>query len=121
MKLYGLYARDCDKPLLDAKIDYGDGVDDLAVKVVGPEISKYVISKTEGKAEIIHLFFDDGGGGRDLGLAFEQTYADECPDCEVHQVPVTGADIAGGRLQALTSAALVKYPTRTSSWCRSTG
>ena len=28
----------------------------------------------------------------------------------MHQVPVTGADIAGGRLQALTSAALVKYP-----------
>jgi ribose transport system substrate-binding protein len=110
VKLYGLYSRDCKKPLLDAKIDYGDGVDDLAVKEAGPEISRYVIAKTEGKAEVIHLFFDDGGGGRDLGLAMEKTYADECPDCEVHQVPVTGADIAGGRLQALTSAALVKYP-----------
>ena len=110
VKLYGLYSRDCEKPLLDAKIDYGDGVDDLAVDVVGPEIAKYVIVKTEGKAEVVHLFFDDGGGGRDLGLAFEKTFETDCPGCEVHQVPVTGADIAGGRLQSLTSAALVKYP-----------
>ena len=110
VKLYGLYSRDCEKPLLDAQIEYGDGVEDLAVDVVGPEIAKYVIAETDGKAEVIHLFFDDGGGGRDLGQSFVKTFASDCPDCVVHETPVTGADIAGGRLQALTSAALVKYP-----------
>jgi ribose transport system substrate-binding protein len=110
VKLYGLYSRDCEKPLLDAKIDYGDGVDDLAVKVVGPEMAKYVIVKTGGKGEIIHLSFDDGGGGRDLGQSFVKTFAAECPGCVVHDTPITGQDIAQDKLQALTSAALVKYP-----------
>jgi ribose transport system substrate-binding protein len=110
VKIYGLYSRDCDKPLFDAKLEYGDGVVDLAVEVVAPEIAKYVIAKTNGKAEIINLFFDDGGGGRDLGLAYEKTFKEDCPDCKVDRVPVTGADIGQDRLQPLTSAALTKYP-----------
>jgi ribose transport system substrate-binding protein len=110
IKLYGLYSRDCEQPLLDAQIEYGSGVEDLAVEVVAPEIAKYVIAETEGQAEVIHLFFDDGGGGQDIGEAFEATFEAECPDCVVHREPVTGQDISQDRLQSLTSAALIKYP-----------
>jgi ribose transport system substrate-binding protein len=110
VKLYGLYARDCEEPMLDAKIEYGNGVDDLAVDVVAPEIAKYVIAKTQGKGEIINLFFDDGGGGRDIGLVYEKTFAEGCPECVVHRTPVTGRDISQDRLQSLTTAALTKHP-----------
>lgn len=110
VKLYGLYSRDCEQPLLDAKVEYGDGVDDLAVDVVAAEIANYVIAKTGGEGEIVQLFFDDGGGGRDLGLAFAEQIETACPSCVLHNTPVTGQDIAQDRLQSLTSAALVKHP-----------
>lgn len=116
VKLYGLYSRDCDKPLMDAQLEYGDGVEDLALEVVSPEIAKYVIAKTGGKAEIIQLFFDDGGSGRDLGNAFADAVESGCPDCEIHKVPITGQDIGANKVQALTAAALTKYPNANVVW-----
>lgn len=117
VKTYGVFTRDCaQEPLLDGKIQYGDGVTDLAVEVVEPQIANWVIAKTEGKGEIIQLFFDDGGALRDGAENFASSIEANCPECELRRVPITGEDIGKGRIQAKTAAALNQYPNADVVW-----
>jgi ribose transport system substrate-binding protein len=110
VKLFGVYTRDCEEPLFDAEIEYGEGIDELAIDWQAPAIAHYVIAKTGGEAEIIQLTLDDGGSIRDIGAAFAATIEEDCPNCVIHEAPFTFADVGQDKLQSLTAAALTRYP-----------
>lgn len=121
-KVYGVNSLDCDdvfagggKALFDAAMVWGPdnvGYGPFVDKYVGPAVADWIISTTDGKANVIQLRQDDSAGTRHVGQAeFDQLA--KCSGCTTEVVNFTGADLLGGGLQAKTSAALQKYPNAT--------
>jgi ribose transport system substrate-binding protein len=121
IKIYGLYALDCDdkyagggKPQFDGSIQYADGAtygtyiqDDYA-----KAIADYVIAKTDGKAKVVELKMEDTAVVRHIGDGFEAEMA-KCSDCTVWTKVFTAADFLGNKLQGFTTSMLTQHPDAT--------
>ncbi|WP_256839837.1 sugar ABC transporter substrate-binding protein [Ornithinimicrobium faecis] len=118
-KVFGANALDCDDELsgggpgdalLDGDMLWGPDNTDYATftdDYVGPGQADWIIAATDGQANVIQLRQDDSAGTHHIGKSAHDRLA-ECAGCTVTVVPYTGEDLATGRLQAKTSAALQK-------------
>jgi ribose transport system substrate-binding protein len=119
VKIYGLFAMDCDdplagggKPLFDAQLLYENGMT-IQQYSEGPfvrSVADYVIAKTKGQAKIIEFTENDSLIAKHLIKGFEARI-EECSTCKiVSRVPITLSDLVTGKLQAKTAAALTRNP-----------
>ena len=101
VKIYGIFAMDCDdplagggEPLFDAELLYEDGMT-FQEYTEGPfirSVADYVIAETDGKPKIIEFTQNDDLIGQHLGKGFEDRIKD-CSGCEiVAKVPITFGD-----------------------------
>jgi ribose transport system substrate-binding protein len=121
IKIYGLYALDCDdkyagggKPQFDGSIQYADGAsygtyiqDDYA-----KAIADYVIAKTGGKAKVVELKMEDTAVVRHINDGFEAEMK-RCTGCTVWTKVFTAQDFLGNKLQGFTTAMLTQHPDAT--------
>jgi ribose transport system substrate-binding protein len=121
IKIAGLYALDCDdtyagsgKKLFDAEIQYAGG-QTYGPYTEGPYAQSgadYVIAKSNGKADVVAVHEDDVASVRHISAGFEKRIK-ECSGCKLTTVPITGADLLGGKLQGKVQTALTQHPTAT--------
>jgi ribose transport system substrate-binding protein len=118
IKIYGLYALDCDDkyagggtPQFDASIQYADGAtygtyiqDDYA-----KAIADYVIAKTDGKAKVIQFKMEDTAVVRHIGDGFEAEMK-TCTGCKVYTKVFTAQEFLGNKLQGFTTSMLTQHP-----------
>lgn len=115
VKIYGLYALDCDdiggKPQFDGTLSYGDlgSYADYIENEYAKAVADYAIAKTDGKANAIALESDDLLIVKHINDGFNARFA-QCKTCQLHVKKFTGADFLGGKLQAFTAAMLTQYP-----------
>jgi ribose transport system substrate-binding protein len=115
VKIYGLYALDCDdvggQKMFDGTISYGKlgsyshYIETQYAKAIGT----YAIAKLKGNARAIELRSDDLLIVKHISNGFEKQFA-TCKTCKLYKKTFTGADFLGGKLQAFTAAMLTQHP-----------